>query len=403
MSGPAPAPRPAFLLYQGDCRQMPELADGTVNLVVTSPPYWQIKDYGCEGQVGAGESLHGYLRSLAMVWEECLRVLAPGGRLCVNIGDQFARASLYGRYRVIPLHAEVICQACAIGFDFLGSIIWQKKTTVNPSGGAVVMGSFPFPPNGIVELDYEYIHIFRSPGTPRKPTPAVRAASVLTKEEWKTFFAGHWNIGGARKRGHEAPFPEEVPRRLIRMFSFVGDTVLDPFMGTGTTARAALALGRHAVGYEINPAYVADAARSLGELLVEVRRVQPRPPSPPPRGYAPQVPDMDLPREPAEAVKAALVLHRVTAVHPDLTIGLDSGERVRLAGIRVTAPREALAYLEQRVLRRQVFLRDQSADADGMVRARVVLKNRIPVNASMVKAGLAESAEEGVEESAPRD
>ena len=267
---------------------MPELADGSVDLVVTSPPYWQIKDYGCDGQIGSGESLHDYLRSLAMVWEECLRVLAPGGRLCVNIGDQFARASLYGRYRVIPLHAEVVCQACAVGFDFLGSIIWQKKTTLNTSGGAVVMGSFPYPPNGIVELDYEHIHIFRRQGTGRKPAAEVRAASALTKEEWKSFFSGHWNIGGARKRGHEAPFPEEVPRRLIRMFSFVGDTVLDPFMGTGTTAQAALSLGRNAVGYEINPRYIADCVARIGGLMVDVRQARPRPAFPPPAGYHPR-------------------------------------------------------------------------------------------------------------------
>jgi modification methylase len=377
---------------------MPELADGSVDLVVTSPPYWQIKDYGVTGQVGAGESLHAYLRSLAMVWEECLRVLAPGGRLCVNIGDQFARASLYGRYRVIPLHAEVICGACAIGFDFLGSIIWQKKTTLNTSGGAVVMGSFPYPPNGIVELDYEHIHVLRRQGASRKPQPAARAESALTKEEWKTFFSGHWNIGGARKRGHEAPFPEEVPRRLIRMFSFVGDTVLDPFMGTGTTARAALALGRNCVGYEINPAYVAGAAQGPGGLLVEVRRAGPRPPLSAPAGYAPQVPDMEAHREPAGAARVAPVLHRVTVVHPDCTIGLDSGERVRFAGIRVTSPERALEYLEQRVLRRQVFLKDEEAAPDGSVGARVLLKNRIPVNAYLVKAGLAENAVEGTAE-----
>jgi DNA modification methylase len=137
----------------------------------------------------------------------------------------------------------VVCQACAIGFDFMGSIIWQKKTTMNTSGGAVVMGSFPYPPNGIVELDYEHIHIFKKPGPPKKVARAVRDASAMTKEEWKSFFSGHWSIGGARRRGHVAPFPVEIPRRLIRMFSFVGDTVLDPFIGTGTTARPSNAHG----------------------------------------------------------------------------------------------------------------------------------------------------------------
>jgi DNA modification methylase len=119
------------VIYNADCRRMPELADGGIELVVTSPPYWQIKDYGSAGQIGFGQSLHEYLRDLQRVWAECFRVLHEGGRLCVNIGDQFARASLYGRYRVIPLHAEIICQCAETGFDFMGSIIWRKKTTTS--------------------------------------------------------------------------------------------------------------------------------------------------------------------------------------------------------------------------------------------------------------------------------
>jgi DNA modification methylase len=374
---------------------MPELADGSVDLVVTSPPYWQIKDYGCEGQVGARESLHVYLHSLAAVWRECLRVLAPGGRLCVNIGDQFARASLYGRFHVIPLHAETVCAACAVGFDFLGSIIWQKKTTMNTSGGAVVMGSFPYPPNGIVELDYEHIHVFRRQGTPRKPAAEVREASALTKDEWKVFFSGHWNIGGARKRGHEAPFPEEVPRRLIRMFSFVGDTVLDPFMGTGTTARAALSLGRHCVGYEINPRFVAEAAQALGRLLVEVREAGTRTTVEPPSPYTPQVPDILPPAPAAGEATPAPHLHRVVRVNDDCSLGLDTGERVVLGGIRLVERERVLEYLRGRILRRQVFLREATPAPGGALRARVVLKNRIPVNAYLVRAGLAVSVTDG--------
>ena len=120
---------------------------------------------------------------MARVWNECARTLKPGRRLCVNIGDQFARALIYGRYKIIPLHAEVIAQAACVGLDYLGAIIWQKKTTMNPSGGAVIMGSFPYPPNGIVELDYEYILLFKKPGPPLKVSPEQKAASELTKEE----------------------------------------------------------------------------------------------------------------------------------------------------------------------------------------------------------------------------
>ena len=371
---------PKAVLYQGDSRRMSGIESGSVDLVVTSPPYWQIKDYGCPGQIGAGEGLHEYLRSLALVWQECFRALRPGGRLCVNIGDQFARASRYGRYRVIPLHAEVVCQACAIGFDFMGSIIWQKKTTMNTSGGAVVMGSFPYPPNGIVELDYEHIHIFKKPGPPKKVARTVRDASAMTKEEWKSFFLGHWSIGGARRQGHEAPFPVDIPHRLIRMFSFVGDTILDPFIGTGTTARAALALGRNAIGYEINPAYIEPAALSVG--------------APVERAWSPRVPDLKPVEQPAgrDGARDAPELHKVVSVHPDCTLELDPGERVSFLGLRLLRPPEVLAYLEERILRRMVFLRDAAPGPGGTVAANLFLKNRISVNGHLVKSGLAQKA-----------
>jgi DNA modification methylase len=150
------------------------------------------------------------LRDLYYVWQECFRVLREGSRLCINIGDQFARAAVYGRYKVIPLHAEFIAQGEQIGFDFMGSVIWQKKTTMNTSGGANVMGSYPYPPNGIVEIDYEFIHIFKKPGKSKKVLPETKEASKLTKEEWKEYFAGHWYFGGARQLGHEAMFPQEL-------------------------------------------------------------------------------------------------------------------------------------------------------------------------------------------------
>jgi len=158
---------PKAVLYQGDSRRMSGIESGSVDLVVTSPPYWQIKDYGCPGQIGAGEGLHEYLRSLARVWQECFRALRPG------------------RYRVIPLHAEVVCQACAIGFDFMGSIIWQKK-----------------------------------PGPPKKVARTVRDASAMMKEEWKHFFSGHWSIWGARRRGHDCAIGYEINPAYIEPAAF---------------------------------------------------------------------------------------------------------------------------------------------------------------------------------------
>jgi len=235
---------------------MSELDDASVHLVVTSPPYWQLKDYGHEGQIGFDDSYEDYISNLNLVWEECFRVLHPGCRLCVNIGDQFARSVYYGRYKVIPIRTEIIKFCEAIGFDFMGSIVWRKVTTTNTTGGAVIMGSYPYPRNGILKIDYEHILLFKKLGEAPKPTPVQKETSKLTDEEWNTYFAGHWNFPGERQDKHLAMYPEELPRRLIKMFSFVGETVLDPFLGSGTTSLAARNLGRSSIGYELNPEFL---------------------------------------------------------------------------------------------------------------------------------------------------
>jgi DNA modification methylase len=380
-------------MYNADCRRMPELADGSIDLVVTSPPYWQIKDYGSPGQIGFGQSLHEYLGDLQRVWRECRRVLRDGGRLCINIGDQFARASQFGRYRVIPLHAEIICQCADEGFDSMGAIIWRKKTTMNTTGGAVVMGSYPYPPNGVVEIDFEYILLLKKPGKSPAPSREAKELSVLTKEEWKSWFSGHWDIGGARKDGHDAAFPEEIPRRLTRMFSFRGDTVLDPFMGTGTTARAALAAGRNAVGYEIRADYlraVADHQARLfddafavivpdrGALQASVEQGAPR---------TPRIPDM-VPAAPGAAAPGP-TLHTVTAITPDCRLVLETGAAVSFLGLEILDRAAAHDYLQERVLKKRVFLRDQCAGEGFSLSARIILKNRISINAQLVKSGAA--------------
>jgi DNA modification methylase len=239
----------------GDCRNMSELSDESVHFAVTSPPYWQIKDYGDPGQIGFHDTYEEYIANLNRVWDEVYRVLASGCRFCVNVGDQFARAVDYGRYKVIPIRTEIIKHCESMGMDYMGAIIWQKVTTCNTTGGAVIMGSFPYPRNGIIKIDYEFILIFKKLGTPPKVDPEIKQQSKLTPEEWNEFFYGHWNFSGARQDKHLAMFPEELPRRLIKMFSFVGDTVLDPFLGSGTTSLAARKLERSSVGYEINPEF----------------------------------------------------------------------------------------------------------------------------------------------------
>lgn len=243
-------------VINGDSRRMDSLPDQSVELIITSPPYWQLKDYGAAGQIGYDDTYEQYVNHLNLVWQECHRVLKPGCRLCVNIGDQFARAVYYGRYKVIPIRTEVIKFCETVGFDYMGAVIWQKKTTCNTTGGASLMGSYPLPRNGILSIDYEFILLFKKPGETPKPDKQRQALSALTKEEWKEYFAGHWNFAGVKQDGHIAMFPQELPRRLIKMFSFVGETVLDPFLGSGTTMLAARNLQRHSIGYEINRDFI---------------------------------------------------------------------------------------------------------------------------------------------------
>jgi site-specific DNA-methyltransferase (adenine-specific) len=243
-------------IIRGDSRQMNELSNNSVNLVITSPPYWQLKDYGTDDQIGYNDSYENYINNLNLVWQECYRVLQNGCRLCINIGDQFARSVYYGRYKIIPIRTEIIKFCETIGFDYMGAIIRQKSTTMNTSGGATIMGSFPYPRNGIIKLDYEFILLFKKNGTPEKINKNLKELSKMTKEEWNTYFQGHWNFNGVRQDGHIAMFPEELPKRLIKMFSFAEDTVLDPFVGSGTTSLAAKNLGRNSVGYEINSKFI---------------------------------------------------------------------------------------------------------------------------------------------------
>ncbi|QSZ27447.1 thermonuclease family protein [Aceticella autotrophica] len=236
----------------GDARKMYKIPDESVHLVVTSPPYWQLKDYGSNGQIGYDDTYEEYINNLNLVWKEAYRVLHNGCRLCINIGDQFARSVYYGRYKIIPIRTEIIKFCETIGFDYMGAIIWQKVTTCNTSGGATVMGSYPYPRNGILKLDYEFILIFKKYGNAPKVTKDIKEKSKLTKEEWNQYFAGHWNFPGEKQDKHLAMFPLELPYRLIKMFSFVGDMVLDPFLGSGTTSLAAKLLHRNSIGYEIN-------------------------------------------------------------------------------------------------------------------------------------------------------
>ncbi len=383
-------------LYIADARSMKELSDQSVDLVITSPPYWHIKDYGVEGQIGYGQSLHEYLKSLYAVFKECYRVLKGGTKLCINIGDQFARSIVYGTYKVIPIHAEIICMCEEIGFDYMGAIIWQKKTTMNTTGGANIMGSFPYPPNGVVEIDYEFILIFKKEGK-RKVEKSVKEASKLTKEEWKEYFSGHWKFAGARQINHEAVFPEELPRRLIKMFSFVGDTVLDPFAGSGTTLKVALELGRRAIGYEIKEDYVKLVREKLGLFGLEVIKREVQDYKVEEVNYEPKVKDAKPLIEEKKSKFNGDRLYKVLEVLSEDTLLLSTGIKVKLAGVRIKDKKYALEYLNRYVKGKEVFLKFVSNSEENphdTVIARVFLKNKIHINRKMVQMNIAEELDE---------
>jgi site-specific DNA-methyltransferase (adenine-specific) len=236
-------------------RALPGLPDASIQLVVTSPPYWSIKDYDHPDQIGHTQTYEEYLDALEQVWRESLRVLEPGCKLVINIGDQFVRGGTEP-YGIKPIQADTITACRALGFECLGSIIWRKVTTTKTSGGGVWMGSIYYPRDGYVTYEHEYIMLFRKPGTYKRPAKELRELSRLTKQQRSEWFRGIWDLAPARQDAHCAVFPYALPERIIRMFSFVGDTVLDPFLGSGTTLIAARDWGRNSIGIELNPSYL---------------------------------------------------------------------------------------------------------------------------------------------------
>lgn len=240
------------------------LESGSIDLAVTSPPYWRIKDYGIEGQIGSDQSYAEYLDSLGAVWSECHRLLRPGCRIAINIGDQYLRASEYGRYRVQPIPADTIRACMETGFDYMGSIIWRKISTTNTTGGGAWMGSVYHPKDGHITYEHEYILLFRKRGDWTRRGGEVKEKSRLTKEQRSEWFRGYWELAPERQDDHLAKFPLELPGRLIRMYSFFGETVLDPFLGSGTTTLAAKRYGRDSIGVELNREFLPVIMRKLG-------------------------------------------------------------------------------------------------------------------------------------------
>jgi len=252
-------------LINGDARNLWFLDDESVHLVVTSPPYWNLKHYNENpDQLGHINDYELFLGELEKVWREAFRVLVPGGRLVCVVGDVCVSRKRFGRHLVFPLHSDICVLCRKIGFDNLNPIIWHK--IANASFEANTSSKFlgkPYEPNAIIKNDMEFILMQRKSGGYRKPTEEQRKLSKIDKKDFDAWFQQIWNITGASTRNHPAPFPLELASRLVRMFSFHGDTVLDPFCGTGTTMIASLRYGRNSIGIDIDPEYCRMAARYL--------------------------------------------------------------------------------------------------------------------------------------------
>ena len=399
----------------GDSRQMKKVPDESVHLIITSPPYWQLKDYGNGGQIGYNDTFEEYINNLNIVWNECHRILHKGCRMCINIGDQFARSVYYGRYKVIPIRTEIIKFCESVGFDYMGAIIWQKVTTMNTTGGATVMGSFPFPRNGILKIDYEFILLFKKNGTSLKVSRETKEQSKMTKDEWNQYFTGHWNFPGERQDKHLAMFPEELPKRLIKMFSFVGDTVVDPFLGSGTTILAAKNLHRNSIGYEINEDFLSIIKDKLG---VEQRRII-------------QDTEFEIEKQDAFSLNLEKEIEKMPYVFHDpikfdkktdpkkLRFGskidnshehgrkeyysvkkiispenliLNNGLEIRLLGVKESPSKKdaAIEFLKRKLRGKKVFLKYDTVkhDEKNKIFCYLYLQNKTFINAHLIKSGL---------------
>lgn len=400
----------------GDSRWIKEVSDESVHLIITSPPYWQLKDYGNEMQIGFNNNYEDYINNLNLVWNECHRVLHKGCRLCINIGDQFARSVYYGRYKVIPIRTEIIKFCESAGFDYMGAIIWQKVTTCHTSGGATVMGSYPYPRNGILKLDYEFILIFKKYGNPPKVSKKIKEQSRLTPEEWNRYFTGHWNFPGEKQDKHMAMFPEELPKRLIKMFSFIGDTVLDPFLGSGTTSLAAKNLNRNSIGYEINEDFLPIIKEKLGikqgtifqdatyeiikqeevgmDLKEEIKKL--------PYIFKDQI-KFDKKVDPRKLKFGSKIdnshserktYYTVKKIISPNILSLNNSLKIRLLGVKERPEKngQAIQFLRERAQGQEVFLKFDTIkyDEKNNLLCYLYLRNKTFINAHLIKKGLAD-------------
>lgn len=273
---PAPYGRTIHRLKTGDARRLEWIPDESVHLIVTSPPYFTLKEYlPRKGQMAEIEDYEHFLDELDKVWAECARVLAPGGRICCVVGDVCVPRRKHGRHYVLPLHSDIQVRARHIGLDCLTPIIWHKianGATESEGNGAGFYGK-PYQPGAVVKNDTEAILFLRKGGEYRSPQPMQKALSMLTKEEMQGWIRSIWTDlpGASTRSGHPAPFPVALAERLIKLFSFAGDTVLDPFVGTGSTVLAAINSGRNSIGNDIEPGYIKMARERIKKQIAAPR------------------------------------------------------------------------------------------------------------------------------------
>jgi len=276
---PVPYNRTEHRVHLGDARDLSWIADASVHLVVTSPPYWTLKKYapGTQDQMGHFEDYEHFLSELDRVWKECMRVLVGGGRICCVVGDVCIPRKRGGRHYLVPLHSDIQVRARKIGLDCLQPILWHKianGVTEAAGNGAGFYGK-PYQPGAIIKNDIEYILFLRKGGEYRSTPTIQKALSMLTREEMKAWQKSIWSDlpGASTRDGHPAPYPIEVAERLIKLFSFAGDTILDPFAGTGSTSQAAIISGRNSIANEIEPAYVEIARQRIRKTAQQQRFV----------------------------------------------------------------------------------------------------------------------------------
>jgi len=259
------------ILKEGDSRiRLKELPEESVHLIITSPPYWNLKEYYKQnGQLGLISDYEEFLWELEKIWKECLRVIVPGGRMIIVVGDVCIPRRVAGRHIVYPLHSSIQESCRKLGFDNLNPIIWHKITNAQfeADGNSGRFLGKPYEPNAVIKNDIEYIIFQRKPGGYRSPSLEKRVLSVVSNKNHREWFQQIWRVTGASTKQHSAPFPCSLAERLVRMFSFVGDTVLDPFMGSGTTNYAAALWGRNSIGIEIEPTYFETAKERINQRL----------------------------------------------------------------------------------------------------------------------------------------